>query len=152
MPEALTKAQLRDMQNRVTETRPGPWDVVLDDEGRLAGFGPFSWVETWKDDELVGAIEFSSHARTDVPALLGEVARLKQRELELEEGPALSWAARLDADDLEGFLEDLAQAASGDDDLSTLQRVERAITKWRRVARAQQQTSGTSRPGGSRVR
>lgn len=152
MPEALTKAYLREVQGRVTETRPGPWDITLDDDGAPAGFGPFSWVEMWDDTELLPAIEFSCQARTDVPALLGEVARLKRRELELEHGPALSWAARLDADDLEGFLEDLAAAAAGDDDLSTLQRVEKAIATWRRVASAQQAHTTSPGRGGSHGR
>lgn len=51
--------------------------------------------------------------------------------------PALQWAALLDADDLEGFLEDLVAAASGDDDLATLTEVESAIARWRAIGEAQ---------------
>ena len=51
--------------------------------------------------------------------------------------PALPWAALMDADDLEGFLADLADAASGDDDLATLDEVESAIARWRLIAEAQ---------------
>lgn len=50
--------------------------------------------------------------------------------------PALPWAARLDADDLEGFFADLADAASGDDDLDTLAEVESAIARWRAIGEA----------------
>ncbi|MFF9758613.1 hypothetical protein ACF1G4_03430 [Streptomyces caelestis] len=51
--------------------------------------------------------------------------------------PALPWAALMDADDLEGFLADLVDAASGDDDLSTLTEVESTIARWRLIAEAQ---------------
>jgi len=51
--------------------------------------------------------------------------------------PALPWAALMDADDLEGFLEDLVDAASGDNDLSTLTEVEDAIARWRVIGEAQ---------------
>ncbi|MEU5624225.1 hypothetical protein [Streptomyces tendae] len=51
--------------------------------------------------------------------------------------PALPWAKQLDADDLEGFLADLVDAASGDDDLTTLAAVEDAIGRWRVIAEAQ---------------
>lgn len=51
--------------------------------------------------------------------------------------PALPWARLMDADDLEGFLADLADAASGDDDLTTLDEVEAAIGRWRPIAEAQ---------------
>ncbi|MFC9465166.1 hypothetical protein [Streptomyces coelicoflavus] len=51
--------------------------------------------------------------------------------------PALPWAKHVDADDLEGFLADLADAASGDDDLTTLAAVESAIATWRLIAEAQ---------------
>jgi hypothetical protein len=51
--------------------------------------------------------------------------------------PALPWAKHMDADDLEGFLADLADAASGDDDLTTLAAVESAIATWRVIGEAQ---------------
>jgi hypothetical protein len=76
-PGPLTDDYLRAVQARVVDTRHGPWDVVLADDGQPVGFGPFSWVEEWHPDELIPAVEFCRHARTDVPALLGEIARLK---------------------------------------------------------------------------
>lgn len=48
--------------------------------------------------------------------------------------PALPWAARMDADDLEGFLADLSEAASGTDDTNTLAEVESVIASWREYA------------------
>ncbi|ODA69243.1 hypothetical protein [Streptomyces sp. AVP053U2] len=51
--------------------------------------------------------------------------------------PALPWARLMDADDLEGFLEDLVDAASGDEDLSTLDKVESTIARWRVIGEAQ---------------
>jgi len=50
--------------------------------------------------------------------------------------PALPWAVHLDADDLEDFLADLADAASGGDDLDTLADVESAIAGWRAFGEA----------------
>lgn len=51
--------------------------------------------------------------------------------------PALPWARQMDADDVEGFLADLANAASGDNDLGTLDEVESAIARWRMIGEAQ---------------
>lgn len=51
--------------------------------------------------------------------------------------PALLWAQKLDADDLEGFLADVVDAASGTDDLATLAEVESAIARWRAIGEAQ---------------
>ncbi|MEU7399952.1 hypothetical protein [Streptomyces sp. NPDC044948] len=51
--------------------------------------------------------------------------------------PALPWAKHMDADDLEEFLADLVDAASGDDDLTTLAAVEDAIGRWRLIGEAQ---------------
>lgn len=51
--------------------------------------------------------------------------------------PALPWAAHMDADDLEGFLAELEEVASGDDDLTTLAAVENTIATWRAIAEAQ---------------
>ncbi|MEV7871453.1 hypothetical protein AB0P17_36380 [Streptomyces sp. NPDC088124] len=86
MHEPLTPAYLREIQTRITETRPGPWPVTGGDGA--VGFGPFSWVEAWDDTELGPAIEFCRHARTDVRALLGEVARLTDRLGQMERDAA----------------------------------------------------------------
>ncbi|MEV7422819.1 hypothetical protein [Streptomyces sp. NPDC091212] len=88
MPEPLTLIYLREIQSRVTATRPGPWPITASTSGESPGFGPFSWVEAWDDTELAAALAFSSQARTDVPALLGEIARLKDRVRQLEHGAA----------------------------------------------------------------
>ncbi|WP_435600808.1 hypothetical protein [Streptomyces sp. C10-9-1] len=163
MPERMPPARLREIQNRIIATRRGPWEPNGD------GFGPFSFVEPWDDAELGPAIDFCTHARTDVPALLGEIAaqdrllvterglrdraeRLARRrqdriaeleqQLDAAQSSPLAWAATLDADDLEGFLTDIAQAAGGDDDLSTLRTVEKKIAEWRAHAHAVQEGRG----------
>ncbi|WP_327377947.1 hypothetical protein OG393_30720 [Streptomyces sp. NBC_01216] len=85
MPEPLSPEYLRQVQDRIMATRPGPWPIAPDDAGLPAGFGPFSFVEAWQDDERTPAIDFCSQARTDIPRLLGEIARLKT-ELALIQG------------------------------------------------------------------
>jgi hypothetical protein len=82
--EPLSKSYLREVQGRVVGTRPGPWDIHASDAGESPGFGPFSYVEAWDDTELLPAIEFCRHARTDVPALIGEIARLRTQLRVLE--------------------------------------------------------------------
>lgn len=73
-------------------------------------------------------IGFRLVCRTTTDALPGEASSYP---------PALPWAKHMDADDLEGFLADLADAASGDDDLTTLAAVEDAIGRWRVIGEAQ---------------
>ncbi|MGW7355158.1 hypothetical protein ACWGI0_00305 [Streptomyces sp. NPDC054802] len=82
--EPLSTSFLREVQGRVIDTRPGPWDLHASDNGEAPGFGPFSYVEAWDDTELLPAIEFCRHARTDVPALLGEISRLRGKVRQLE--------------------------------------------------------------------
>ncbi|MFF8953848.1 hypothetical protein ACF09I_34380 [Streptomyces sp. NPDC014940] len=60
---------------------------------------------------------------------------------------ALPWARQMDADDLEGFLADLADAAAGDDDLATLAEVESAIARWRVIGEAQHAHNTAPGPG-----
>lgn len=49
--------------------------------------------------------------------------------------PAFPWARNLDADQLAAFIEDLWGAASGDDDLKTLNAIEKVIAKHRPIRR-----------------
>lgn len=77
MPEPLTDAYLREIQDRVTAAPKGPWEVEPNEHGLPDQVGPIAYVQTWVESELVPTIEFIGHARTDVPALLGEVARLR---------------------------------------------------------------------------
>ncbi|MGX1221944.1 hypothetical protein [Streptomyces ambofaciens] len=72
--------------------------------------------------------------------LIARVAELEAAQQPAEGSsypPALPWAKHMDADDLEGFLADLVDAASGDDDLQTLDAVEDAIGRWRVIGEAQ---------------
>ncbi|GAA2485130.1 hypothetical protein GCM10010406_21730 [Streptomyces thermolineatus] len=72
--------------------------------------------------------------------LLAEVDRLTaalaEKAAPAAYPPALPWAAWLDADDLEEFLAELSDAASGDDDLNTLAEVESTCGTWRLIAEA----------------
>ncbi|MEV6791321.1 hypothetical protein AB0M87_04815 [Streptomyces sp. NPDC051320] len=152
MPEPLNDDYLLEVQGRVTDARPGKWDITLDNDGMPQGFGPFASVEPWALGEAVPNMQFCAHARKDIPALLGEVARLRTRITELEQqsyGPALPWAARMDADDLEGFFADLEHAAAGDDDLTTLQNIEKTITTWRLIGEATYAQRTAPGPGGT---
>lgn len=210
MPEPLTDAYLAEIQARVDAARPLPWKTTQHDmDGLPLGFGPFSWVEAWTTEEIAPNIDFCNKARTDIPALLAEVARQRKENKRLEKAvremhdginrianeanlrevaggqvaaervrvhaaelgvpkatvdqllrdidgaaamvaplPALPWAALLDADDLEGFLSDLATAADADDDLSTLAAVEKVIAEWRLIAVAQDTHNTAPGPDG----
>jgi uncharacterized protein YoaH (UPF0181 family) len=86
--------------------------------------------------------ESLSEAAETLRANRDRITQLEARLAEREQPtgtypPALPWAALMDADDLEGFLADLVDAASGDDDLSTLTEVESTIARWRVIAEAQ---------------
>lgn len=77
-------------------------------------------------------------------------AQLRARLAELEArsyDAALPWAALMDADDLESFLAELAEAASGTDDLTTLAEVEKTCSTWRLIAEAQH--AHNTAPGGT---
>ena len=63
-------------------------------------------------------------------------------------GPAFPWAAQMDSEDLADFLGELSDAAGGDDDLSTLQRVEKVIGTWRLIAVAQHAHNTAPGPNG----
>lgn len=70
----MTHDELQAIKARAAAATPGPWsvnntdpDVVLDSDGRFVG----------RADEDADA-EFIAHARTDVPALIAEVERLRE--------------------------------------------------------------------------
>lgn len=75
MPEPLTNTYLRQIQDRVIAAPKGPWEVQPNDYGLPDQVGPIAYLQTWADSQLVPTVEFIGHARADVPALLGEVAR-----------------------------------------------------------------------------
>lgn len=97
-PEPLTDQQLDDIDTRTDATRSGPWTLSDDLEGD--GYPGHLWVVRTPDagpdepddqavvisigDRALG--EFIAHARTDVPALLAEIRRLKgQRKYLLDQ-------------------------------------------------------------------
>lgn len=95
--------------------------------------------------ERVAELEAERHTTNEALSDAAEQLRTdRDRIAELEAAPvgggyppSLPWAKHMDADDLEGFLADLVDAASGDDDLSTLAAVEDAIGRWRVIGEAQ---------------
>ncbi|MFJ4551021.1 hypothetical protein ACIP4X_17640 [Streptomyces sp. NPDC088817] len=74
-PEPLTAAYLKEIQDRVTDAPKGPWDVEPNEFGAPDQVGPIAYLQTWADVDLAPTVTFISHARRDVPALLGEVSR-----------------------------------------------------------------------------
>lgn len=76
MPEPLTEEYLGEIQARITAVPKGPWDVEPNEFGVPDQVGPVAFLQTWVDVEQLPVVEFIGHARTDLPALLGEVARL----------------------------------------------------------------------------
>jgi hypothetical protein len=85
-PQPLTDEQLAEIQARIPVVYEGPWDFEWDDSDTGQ---PDCWVVSYSSDHpLAGLVaevpdygaelaEFIAHARTDVPALLAEVDRLR---------------------------------------------------------------------------
>ncbi|MGW6292427.1 hypothetical protein [Streptomyces sp. NPDC055058] len=84
MPEPLSDAYLKEIRDRVVAVPKGPWEIEPNEFGLPDQVGPIAFVQTWVDSELLPTIEFIGHARTDVPALLGEVARQREHIARLE--------------------------------------------------------------------
>ncbi|MFJ2719437.1 hypothetical protein [Streptomyces sp. NPDC087437] len=74
-PEPLTAAYLKEIQDRVTDAPKGPWEVQPNEFGQPDQVGPICYLQTWAEADLAPTVTFISHARRDVPALLGEVSR-----------------------------------------------------------------------------
>lgn len=72
----LTEAQLREIRERAEKATPGPWDNHIGPRfvhSRATGLKS-SWICQPQNE---GDVPFIAHARTDVPALLDEVERLR---------------------------------------------------------------------------
>lgn len=79
----ITEAQLREMLDRCESATPGPWKSFI--EGRDHDSGS-DFIQTGNGDiELSGACvadqDFIAAARQDIPALVREVARLRNIQL-----------------------------------------------------------------------
>lgn len=89
----MTENELNDIRNRASRATPGPWQTV--NEGKMTssvtqspgGYGKAitGWgrVLQWNADA-----EFIAHARTDVPALVEQVKRLREIVLLITGTPA----------------------------------------------------------------
>ena len=82
----LTDEELQSIRKRYSATTPGPWESYI--EGRDHTSGSSFIMTSGEDIELTGGTDadqdFIAHARQDVPRLLEEVQRLRQRIAELE--------------------------------------------------------------------
>jgi hypothetical protein len=82
----LPDEELQRMCNQCAAATPGPWKSYI--EGRYHTSGSSFIMTGGSDIELTGATEadhdFIAHARQDVPQLLEEVHRLRQRIADLE--------------------------------------------------------------------
>ena len=71
--------EINDIKERVDKTTPGPWKSFIEGRDHTSGS---SFIRTSGDDiELSGATtndqDFIAAARQDVPALIGEIIRLR---------------------------------------------------------------------------
>jgi len=82
----LTDEELQHMRQRCAAATPGPWKSYI--EGRDHTSGSNFIMTSGEDIELTGATDadqdFIAHTRQDLPRLLAEVQRLRQRIAELE--------------------------------------------------------------------
>ena len=82
----LTDEELQYMRKRCAAATPGPWESYI--EGRDHTSGSSFIMTSGEDIELTGATDadqdFIAHTRQDMPRLLAEVQRLRQRIAELE--------------------------------------------------------------------
>ena len=72
--------EINDIKERVDKTTPGPWKSFIEGRDHTSGS---SFIRTSGDDiELSGATtndqDFIAAARQDVPALIGEIIRLRK--------------------------------------------------------------------------
>jgi len=90
----LTKQQLEEIKERAEKATKGPWaederypgKVYCDDVfgSIVADCGPFQYC-TMEKEKIEANVAFVAHAPTDVPALLAEVERLRERIEKLEQ-------------------------------------------------------------------
>ena len=83
----LTDEELQHMQKRCAVATPGPWKSYIEGRDHTSGS---SFIMTGGEDiELTGATDadydFIAHTRQDLPRLLAEVQRLRQRIAALED-------------------------------------------------------------------
>jgi hypothetical protein len=77
----LTIERILEIQARRESATSGPWKSFVEGRDHTSGS---SFIRTGAEDiELTGATEadhdFIAHARQDIPALIGEILRLRER-------------------------------------------------------------------------
>lgn len=80
----MTEEQLREIEERANAATEGPWDDLLDMVIVRAKYNLPAVINHEWGDALEADREFICNARTDVPALIAEVRRLKARAGETE--------------------------------------------------------------------
>lgn len=108
-PQTGTELRLDEIEARANAATPGPW-TVSEDYSDVVGPEGDQLASYWNPTSETRNGEFIAHARTDVPALVAEVRRLRDRVAEVE-GPAVEARAALAA--LCYDLEDPGAAALG---------------------------------------
>ena len=100
----MTKEQLAEIKARAEAATPGPWEYIerkgfptITSEGFRQSSEP--WFDISGDEDAI----FCAHARTDIPALLAEVERLKTEvsnadyERNMETSRLSAYVTRLEA-------------------------------------------------------
>lgn len=104
MNEPLSDARLAEIEARANAATPGPWSPApysgADPHDRIVVGSNNDWLLNVgalvheaispKNPQEYADAEFIAHARTDVPALVAEVRRLREREAALEKVVALA--------------------------------------------------------------
>lgn len=87
---------LEAIEGRVAKTTPGPWDAVLQETSLgtkvglyIKGLPSYQVCGDGVKGMFASDAEFIAHARTDIPALLAEVRRLKSENERLSEAVTL---------------------------------------------------------------
>lgn len=76
----MTDAELQAIRERAEKILPGPWRIKHTDDTSYLPYGDCFPRELWisvTGDRSKETAEFLGHARTDIPALLAEIERLK---------------------------------------------------------------------------
>jgi hypothetical protein len=98
MTTPLTPQQLDEIEQRANAATPGPWTTdgwEIYQGGGSSAPDLMAWAgETCRADDYDGSrndADFIAHARTDVPALLAEIRRLRAEVADFKEAQRLDW-------------------------------------------------------------
>lgn len=79
----MTNDQLKEIRARADKATAGPWVFCKDSASKfwcwIIALTPYPWNAICQHKSSDADAEFIAHARTDIPALLEEVDRLRQK-------------------------------------------------------------------------